>query len=98
MENSMSKPSLLLASFFLLTPLALTARTAQVQPPRAQPAPPVQAPAPMPAQPVPPPAAAPPAAPPAAAPAIPAGPAASPRSIGDVQVMLDRVAYSPGVI
>ena len=106
----MLKPSLLLASF-LLTPLALTARTAQVPPPpppQAQPAPPAamppgQNPAPMQQ----PPAAAPPAAPGApasaapAAPAMPpqpAGPAASPKSPGDLQVMLDRVAYSPGII
>ncbi len=108
----MLKPSLLLASFFLLTPLAHAARpAAQVQPPPAQPAPPVQAPAPMQAQPAPPPAAMPPGqapgqpqmpAPPPPAqpamPAMPAGPAANPRSPGDLQVMLDRVAYSPGVI
>jgi len=31
-------------------------------------------------------------------PALPAGPAANPKSPGDLQVMLDRVAYSPGVI
>jgi lipoprotein-anchoring transpeptidase ErfK/SrfK len=88
----MRKPSLMLASFFLLTPLAHAAGAAQVPPPQAQPAPPpaaappAQMPAPVPQPPAPP-----------AAPA-PAGPAANPRSIGDVQVMLDRVAYSPGVI
>jgi lipoprotein-anchoring transpeptidase ErfK/SrfK len=110
MENPMLKPSLLLASF-LLTPLALTARTAQVQPPpppQTQPAPPAaMPPGPMPAPMPQPPAAAPQAAPAAPAPAVPAapgmppqpaGPAASPKSPGDLQVMLDRVAYSPGVI
>ncbi len=99
----MLKPSLLLASFFLLTPLAHAARPTQVQPPppaQAQPAPPAAAPAPAPAPMPQPPAAAPAAPAPAmpAAPPPPAGPAANPKSMGDLQVMLDRVAYSPGVI
>jgi lipoprotein-anchoring transpeptidase ErfK/SrfK len=102
MENSMLKPSLLLASFFLLTPLAHAARpAAQVQPPPTQPAPPPQAqPMPQAAQPAPAPQM--PQAQPAPAaapmPAMPAGPAASPKSPGDLQVMLDRAAYSPGII
>ena len=96
----MPRPSLLLASCFLLTPLALAARPAQVQPPpppQAQPAPSVAPAAPAPGQ-MPQAQPAPAAAPMPAMPATPAGPAASPKSPGDLQVMLDRAAYSPGII
>lgn len=90
----MSRNTLKLALLLLLAPLAATA-----QAPPPQPAPP-QAVQPAPAQPVPQPGA-PMAAPaPAPAPGIPqafqGGP--NPKSMGDVQVLLDRVAFSPGVI
>ena len=72
-----------LALLLLLAPLAAMAQ---------QPAPPPQ---PAPAQPAPQPTAA-----PAPAPGMPAAfqGAPNPKSMGDVQVLLDRVAFSPGVI
>ena len=94
----MSRDTLKLVLLMLLAPLAATAQQA----PQNQPAPPAMAqPAPAqpaPAQPAPQPGA--PAAAPAQAPGIPTafqgGP--NPKSMGDVQVLLDRVAFSPGVI
>jgi lipoprotein-anchoring transpeptidase ErfK/SrfK len=86
-----------LALLMLLAPLAATAQQA----PPNQPAPPAMAqPAPpQAAQPAPPQPGA-PAAAPAPGPGIPTafqgGP--NPKSMGDVQVLLDRVAFSPGVI
>jgi len=92
----MRKHTSKLALLLLVIPPALHARpplpgeqkpapAAVAQPAPAQPAPAQQAPAA--AQP----------APPTAAPApVPGGP--NPRSMGDLQVLLDRVAFSPGVI
>jgi len=103
----MSRDTLKLALLMLLAPLAATARQAPQNQPalRPQPAPPAAA-QPAPAQPAPPqPAPAQPApqpGTPAAAPAPGLPPAnqggPNPKSMGDVQVLLDRVAFSPGVI
>ncbi|HEY3569528.1 MAG TPA: L,D-transpeptidase [Thermoanaerobaculia bacterium] len=96
----MSRNTLKLALLLLLAPVAATAQASRPQPAqRPQPAPP-QAAQPAPAQPAPQPGA-PMAAPaPAPGPGVPqtfqGGP--SPKSMGDVQVLLDRVAFSPGVI
>jgi lipoprotein-anchoring transpeptidase ErfK/SrfK len=75
--------------------LLLAAPAAMAQPaPQPQPAPPPQA---APVQQPAPPAGAPAAAPaPGVPPAYRGGP--NPKSMGDVQVLLDRVAFSPGVI
>jgi lipoprotein-anchoring transpeptidase ErfK/SrfK len=93
----MSRDTLKIALLLLLAPLAASA---QAQPaPRPQPAPPAAQPAPAPmAQPAPQPAG--PMAAPAPAPGAPAPSAGgpNPRSMGDLQVLLDRVAFSPGVI
>ncbi|HEY0513155.1 MAG TPA: L,D-transpeptidase [Thermoanaerobaculia bacterium] len=101
----MRKPSLKLSMLLLLSPLALTAQTAQpvpqapppsqAQPAPRQAAPPAgqPAPAPLPQAPAQEPAA------PATAPAVtPAGSGPNPKSMGDLQVLLDRAAFSPGVI
>jgi lipoprotein-anchoring transpeptidase ErfK/SrfK len=95
----MSRDTLKLALLMLLAPLAATAQAApptQPAPPAAvQPAPVQPAPQPAPAQPAPQPGA--PAAPSPGIPtALQGGP--NPKSMGDVQVLLDRVAFSPGVI
>jgi lipoprotein-anchoring transpeptidase ErfK/SrfK len=82
-----------LALLLLLAPPAAMAQAPQ----RPQPAPP-QAAQPAPVQPAPQPGA--PMAAPAPAPGVPAAlqGGLNPRSAGDLQVLLDRVAYSPGVI
>src|ERR1700748_3633879 len=88
----MSRDTLKLALLMLLAPLAATARQAPPNQPalRPQPAPPAAAqPAPQPGAPV--------AAPAPNAPVPPQG-GPNPKSMGDLQVLLDRVAFSPGVI
>ena len=83
----MSKHTSKLATLFLLAPLALHARQSA---PQIQPVPHVERPpAVQPAQ---------QPAPGAAAPAAPMTGGPNPRSMGDVQVLLDRAAFSPGVI
>lgn len=107
----MAKHTSKLAILLMMAPLALSAaqkapqsapqiqpvphvepppRPAPQPPPAAQPAPPQAAPGQAPiAQPAPP-------APGQPAPAT--GPGPNPKSMGDLQVLLDRVAFSPGVI
>jgi lipoprotein-anchoring transpeptidase ErfK/SrfK len=84
-----------LAAISMIAPLALHALSPQSAP-QIQPVPHVEPPPPVapaaPAAPVAPGQAAP------APPIAPAAPAPNPRSQGDIQVLLDRAAFSPGVI
>jgi len=104
----MNRSTLTAALLLAFAPLALHARpplpsepqAAPVQAAQAQPAPQAPQPAPQ-AQPAPAPAPVPGQQPPMAAPApgpAPMAGAPNPKSMGDVQVFLDRAAFSPGAI